>query len=316
MAAQTTDPVIDLASPPTDARSRSLMPNLFVIGASKAGSSALHAYLKPHPDIVMGREKEPCFFVEQGELEAAWPIMARQECSHEWGAYLNLFAGGETARYRGEGSVYYSQAPHRSGVAARIAKACPDARIIYSVREPVGRAVAHYWQRFKEFQDTLEIEQAMRTHAIYRDSSDYALQLEQYLAVFDPSQIKVVVSEDLRTKRREVLGDLLDWLGLPEYQYSDEEISDRHVSSSLTRKERFPLVRTIRNSALWSGMRKRLPKSAVDTLRNASTTRFEKREVDESGARAYLREYLGPRRAAFEQLIGRHIEAWGPVSKP
>ena len=206
------------------------MPNLFVIGASKAGSSALHAYLKPHPDICMSSEKEPCFFVNRAELQTAWPIMARQPCSHDRNAYLELWKGGETARYRGEGSVYYSQAPHRSGVPARIAAACPDARIIYIVREPVMRAMAHYWQRFKEFQETLSPEAAVSQNPLYRDTSDYALQLRAYLEHFDKTQIRVVVAEELRANRREVLADVLQWLGLEAYEYEDAQLTERHRS--------------------------------------------------------------------------------------
>ena len=318
MTSATHDPLANFPLPPTDAAARALMPNMFVIGASKSGSSALHTYLRGHPGIQMSKEKEPCFFVDQTELEAAWPIMARRECSHEWDAYLQLFSGGEYnggegAAYRGEGSVYYSQAPHRSGVAARIARFCPDARIIYAVREPVGRAIGHYWQRFKEFQETLPIDEAMRSNAIYRDTSDYALQLAEYRAHFADTQIKIVVAEDLRSKRREVLADVFAWLGLPPFDYTDEYLRDRHISPQTSRKERFPLVSKVRDSGLWSSARKVLPKAWVNSLRDASTTTFEKSQVDESGARDYLRRYLAPRRAEFETMIGRHIEEWGPL---
>lgn len=313
MSEQATDALRDFPLPPTDEASRAAMPNLFVIGASKAGSSALHAYLKPHPQIYMGREKEPCFFVDQAELEDAWPIMARRPESHDWKAYLGMFREGAELPYRGEGSVYYSQSPHRSGVAARIARFCPDARIIYSVREPVGRAVGHYWQRFKEFQEPLSLDEAVRENAIYRDTSDYALQLKEYLRHFDESQIKVVVAEDLRTKRREVLADIIDWLGLEPFAYSDDQITDRHRSPSTSRKERFPLVSAVRDSALWSKARRYLPQTWVDGLREASTTTFEKSEVDEEGAREYLQRHLAPRRAEFEEMIGRHIPEWGPL---
>lgn len=310
MTTVTTKALYGIQSAPADPASRALMPNLFVIGASKSGSSAFHAYLRVHPEICMSREKEPCFFVDQAELETAWPIMARQECSHAWPAYLALWEGGEGARYRGEGSVYYSQAPHRSNVAARIAAHCPDARIIYTVREPVARAVGHYWQRFKEFQEPLPIEQAMRENGLYRDSSDYALQMEQYLAHFPASQFKIVVAEDLRTRRREVMAEVFDWLGVSPYQHADDELTERHKSPPTTRRQRFPLVKKLRDSRAWAAARQHLPRPLVDRLRAASTTTFDKAEVDETGARQYLAEYLAPRRAAFEALIGRRIESW------
>ncbi|MBY6005214.1 sulfotransferase [Salipiger bermudensis] len=299
-----------IETPPQDPASRALMPNLFVIGASKSGSSALHAYLKPHPGICMSREKEPCFFVDQSELEEAWPIMARQPCSHEWPDYLALWQGGESAAYRGEGSVYYSQTPHRSGVPARVAAACPDARIIYTVREPVSRAVAHYWQRFKEFQEPLPLDRAVRENALYRDSSDYALQLGAWLEHFDRSQIHVIVAEDLRSRRREVLAETIAWLGLESYDYDESEITDVHKSPPTSRKERFPMVAAVRNSGAWAAVRRHLPKSMVDRLRKSATVEFDKKDVDETAARAWLSEYLAPKIPAFEEMLGREIPAW------
>lgn len=295
---------------PEDEALLNLKPNLFVIGASKSGSSALHAYLRPLPGIVMSREKEPCFFVQQDELEAAWPIMARRPCSHDWEAYLKLWEGGESARYRGEGSVYYSQTPHRSGVPARIAAACPEARIIYTVREPVSRAIGHYWQRYKEFQEPLPLEQAMRENALYRDTSDYALQMQAYLEHFDRDQIHVVVAEDLRHRRRETLAETIAWLGLTDYDYQEDQIKDVHKSPPTSRKERFPMVAALRNSGLWAWARERLPKSAVDGLRKTATVEFDKDDVDETAARAYLADYLAPKVTAFEEMLGRTIPAW------
>ncbi|MCM3904240.1 MAG: sulfotransferase [Pyrinomonadaceae bacterium] len=39
-----------------------MMPNFLVIGAAKAGTTALHSYLAQHPDIYMSATKEIRFF--------------------------------------------------------------------------------------------------------------------------------------------------------------------------------------------------------------------------------------------------------------
>ncbi|MCJ2188608.1 sulfotransferase family protein [Novosphingobium beihaiensis] len=285
-------------------------PNLFIIGASKAGSSALHAYLDAHPGICMSSEKEPCYFTDQETLRAAWPVMARTPCSHDWQAYLALWRGGENARYRGEGSVYYSQAPHRGNAAARIAKTCPGARIIYTVREPVTRAIGHYWQRYKEFKEPLPLAEAVRENPLYRDTSDYALQLQPYLDHFAPSQIHVIVAEELRAHRREVMARCIAWLGLDPFEYGEGQLADRHRSPPTSRQPRFARVEQIRDSALWAMARRHLPAGLIARLRQASTRTFDKAEVDEGPARAWLTDYLAPRRTAFEALIGRSIPAW------
>ncbi|TDL81201.1 sulfotransferase [Palleronia sediminis] len=286
------------------------MPNLFVIGASKSGSSALHAYLRHHPDIAMSREKEPCFFVDRDELRAAWPIMARQPCSHDLRAYLDLWSAAGDAPWRGEGSVYYSQAPHRSGVPGRVRAACPEARIVYLVREPVSRAISHFWQRAKEFQEPLPLDRAVRENPIYVDTSDYALQLDAWLAHFDRDRIKVIVSEDLRARRREVLADLSDWLGLDPHEYDAAALRDVHASPPVSRRERFPLVARMRDSGLWAAARRTLPPGAIARLRKAGTVEIDKAATDETDARRWLAAELAPRTARFERMMGGPIAQW------
>lgn len=297
---------LDPRGAPPPARA-ALLPNLFVIGASKAGSSALHSYLGCHPDIRMSDEKEPCFFVDPAELAQAWPIMARRPVSRHWDAYLDLFAGGEEARYRGEGSVYYSQWPHRSLVPERIAQVAPDARILYLVRDPVDRAIAHYWQRAKEFQELDPLTEAVRRNAIYRDTSDYATQIGRYHSVFGADRVHVVLSRDLRTRRRETLDGIFDWLGVGRYDFDAEELAERHRSPPTSRRQRLPFVRQMRDSALWAQLRDVLPSEVVTRLRRVATRPIDKASVDEAPARAWLAESLADRTSVFEAMIGRRI---------
>ncbi|MGH9891045.1 MAG: Wzt carbohydrate-binding domain-containing protein [bacterium] len=42
---------------------RGMLPNLFILGAAKAGTTALYTYLAQHPDIFMSPDKEPGFFI-------------------------------------------------------------------------------------------------------------------------------------------------------------------------------------------------------------------------------------------------------------
>lgn len=286
------------------------MPNLFVIGASKTGSSALHKYLRLHPEIFMSPVKEPCFFVDPTELREAWPIMARDPVSHQRTAYLELFRDGAPCFYRGEASVYYSQHPHRSAVPERIAAEAPDARILYIVREPISRTIAHYWQRAKEFQENLPLHEAILEHPIYRDTSDYALQLGQYLTVFPQQNIYVILSEDLRTDRVATMARLFDWLGLDTCDLAPEDLADIHVSSAQSRTQRFGFVRDIRNSATWQQMRQKLPRPAVDMLRELATKSFDKQETDDIETRRWLKSYFTPRVDRFEDMLGRSLDVW------
>jgi hypothetical protein len=286
-----------------------LMPNLFIIGAMKTGTTSLHAYLHLHPEIHMGRHKEPYFFVDQADLADRAPVEARRPVSHDLGAYLANFAGGENKRYRGESSTFYSQYPAFPGVAERVAAASPEARIIYVVREPVSRTISHYWHNTK-YHEKRPINEALRTDPIYRDTSDYAMQLEQYLAHFDRDRIHVVVSERMRRNREAVLAEIFDWLGVASFIPDPADLADRNVSPSTSRRERIPGISAVRDSALWQRVRKRLPERLIDTLRLASTKSVAQSEVSDAAVRAELAVYFADRIRRFEAMIGREIPEW------
>lgn len=288
-------------------------PNLFVVGASKAGTSSLHAYLSHHPDIAGARPKEPCFFVDRAELAAAWPVMARHPASHDWDAYCGLFAARPDARWRFEGSVYYAQAPHFSGVPARIAARLPHARIVYLVRHPVERTISHYWQRVRMLQETRPIEEAVVPGSIYVDTSDYAAQLEAYLAHFDRATVKVLAAEDLRDRRQAVLDDLFGWLGVPPLPLDAVLEGERHVTAPVSRAPRMRLVRAVRDSRAWQAARAMLPEPARATLRRLAVREFARSSVNEGATRRFLAEYFPARAARLDTLLGSdHARRWFP----
>ena len=284
-------------------------PNLFVIGASKAGSSALHAYLDVHPAIQMSRPKEPCFFVEREQLKRMWPVQSHDKVSYELSAYLGIF-DDHSARYHGEASVYYSQHPHIDGVPRRIYEFNPEARIIYIVRDPVTRTIRHYWQRAKELLESLPLDKAVVEGSIYVDTSDYKLQIDQYLKYFDRSSICVVSSEDLRNRRRETLETILGWLNLPPVEFGESDLTDRHVSPPTSRRARFAFARSIRDSAAWTAVRPLVPTAVRNTLARAATVTFERASIDDTAVREWLIDYFSPRVAEFETLCGRTFPGW------
>src|SRR4051812_42091221 len=48
-----------------DAKREPPLPNFFVVGAGKAGTTSLYRYLRQHPQIYMSPVKEPCYFSEE-----------------------------------------------------------------------------------------------------------------------------------------------------------------------------------------------------------------------------------------------------------
>lgn len=108
-----------------------MWPNLFVVGAARAGTTSLWHYLDAHPDVFMSPEKEPNFF---SGVEAP---LATSRLDEE--SYLRLFRGAGDARYRGEASTSYLCSEEATRA---ISRASPDARIVISLRDPVDRILS------------------------------------------------------------------------------------------------------------------------------------------------------------------------------
>jgi hypothetical protein len=185
------------------------MPNLFIIGAAKAGTTSLHYYLDQHPEIQMSANKEPNYF---SGPENGVPYPMGRVATLE--AYEELF--DPAYRVRGEASVSYANAPRREGVPARIKEAVPDARIIYMVRDPIKRLISHYQHRVSWMGEKRSLEE---TFAELDDPADvclcpgfYGRQLELYLEHFDQDQIKVIDQADLLAHRDEVLESVFSFL--------------------------------------------------------------------------------------------------------
>jgi hypothetical protein len=110
-------------------------PNLFIVGAARAGTTSLWLHLGRHPDIYMSPVKEPHFF-SPAESTVFRKIQDEDK-------YLQLFSRARYERYRGEASHSYLWDP----CAPRAIKSrAPDARVLVTLRDPVERAYSAYLQ--------------------------------------------------------------------------------------------------------------------------------------------------------------------------
>ena len=73
------------------------LPNLYIPGAGKSGTSSLHEYLGKHPEICMSTIKEPHFWTSPN---------FKNYTKKDFNNYSKLFEG-ENNSYRGESSTGY-----------------------------------------------------------------------------------------------------------------------------------------------------------------------------------------------------------------
>lgn len=117
-------------------------PNVFLIGAPKAGTSALANALSQHPEIFMGK-KEPRFFDAENyyDFVGDYPIASLEE-------YLQLFSSAvaQKSNFRLDASVFNM---YSSRSIERILSVSPDAKFIVMLRDPITASKSMHNQRLK-----------------------------------------------------------------------------------------------------------------------------------------------------------------------
>jgi hypothetical protein len=166
---------------------RSRLPTFLVIGAMKGGTTSLHRHLGLHPEIGVAVEKELHFF-SKPEVHA-----------RGLGWYARQFPAGRPCR--GEASATYAKRHLHPGTAERVRDALPGVRLIYLVRDPVERAISHYFHERRQGRERRPLEQALTEPGEnnYILTSRYMAQLDAYLPHFAAKAMLVVELESLAT---------------------------------------------------------------------------------------------------------------------
>ena len=287
-------------------------PNLFVVGAAKAGTTALHRALAGHPAVHMSPVKEPHFLADVADPPPETPRPpVRSEAE-----YLALFAEAGSLRWRGEASPSYLFDPRTP---ARIQEIAREPRIVISLRDPVERAHSHYLMdrtsglQQRSFLDALREDERQPSRVwyaahLYVDLGLYLEQVRRYLDAFGTERVLVLFFDELLAggvapcARSQTSCTLM-----PRRWVRTLPVSNRYREMRLP--ERSGLVR--------SGHLRKLARAALPARvrRWGDRVLFRpaaKPPVPEH-ARAYLAERYRPQIPELEELLGRELpwrRAW------
>ena len=206
------------------------VPDFFLVGAPKCGTTALYAMLGSHPEIFVSPIKEPDYFA--ADIRAA---VLGERATNDWSRYLDLFSAAAPTQRVGEGSVSYLA----SRVAAKaIHEWRPDARILMVLRDPADRLFAHYRAavaagatraKFPEWLDAAVAREKTETAPIGPVAAGrYGVNVKRYLDVFPSTQIHIVDYEDFVAEPAAALRGIFRFLGVDE---------TRHIPVNVRRNE-------------------------------------------------------------------------------
>jgi hypothetical protein len=206
------------------------VPDFFIVGHAKSGTTALYEMLRRHPQIYMPEAKEPWFFSTdmrprfQPRRAGALPETLEQ--------YLALFAGARSDQRVGEASSSYLW----SQTAAReIAAVQPQARIIAILREPASFLRSLHLQLLQTHVETAgDLRTAMGLESVraqgrkiprrshrpqllqYASHVRYVEQLRRYRELFADEQVSILIYDDFRKDNEETVRAVFRFLDVDE----------------------------------------------------------------------------------------------------
>ena len=298
------------------------MPNFFMIGAAKSGTTSLWHALRQHPAIYLSPIKEPHFFISNGQ--------APRETGHGWsflhkvgiwrpGDYAKLFAGAGGRRAIGDASTTYLPCPDAAG---RIHLKLPNSRIIAVLRHPADRAYSAYnflRQKMAEPQPTFQgamadqgrrLAEGWAPQFLHQWHGYYHAHLQPWLRLFPRERIRVFLYDDWESQPGQTLTQLFRFLEV------DDGFQPNLERRNVTRLPRFRWFKRFAEDKRWWGLPLSANEGTVrqsmhDLVRNADTHLNRVAPVPlDANLRFELTHGYRDDILRLEQLLGRDLSHW------
>lgn len=272
--------------------------DIVVIGAMKAATSTVCAYLEDHPGLYMVPGCEPNFFSHDENYAKGT----------DWYAAEYLKDRGD-APLCGEGSNYYSARALYPETAARMAAYNPQTKIIYMVRHPVQRIISAWIQNRTDQWDLVPptLDQAVREMPDrFVGQSRYWYNIAPFREAFGDDQIFVGFMEDLNRDPEAFFKGLTDFLGLEPFS-----ASRGHVNKSDGKRVPTKTFTALNKAPVRKLATTLLPERARSFIKQRILSQPLKEKPDFSPeTRRAVIEVLKPDAAAFLAQYGKPADFW------
>jgi hypothetical protein len=309
------------------------VPDFYIVGQPKSGTTALYEMLRDHPQIFMPELKEPWFFASDmlprfQPPRSAPPLRTLDD-------YLAIFADAAPDQRLGEASSAYLLS---RTAAARIAELRPDARIVAILREPASFLRSLHLQLLRthveseqDFGRAIALEPARRagrkiprrSHRpqllLYSSHVRYVEQLRRYHDAFAPEQVLVLIYDDFRADNEHTVRTVRRFLGVAE----DAPVEAVEANTTSTRMRSQPLDELLNIVSVGRGPASRALKAGLKTIVPSAVRRRAIRAThrhlvngppsppDEELMLELRRRYEGEVAALSEYLDRDLVALWG-----
>jgi hypothetical protein len=203
-------------------------PDFFLIGAPKAGTSALHRALSQHPGLYLSPVKEPKYYLCGDSPPPAFKGPGDAHSNQEWvwqrERYLSLFSDAPSGTLTGESTPFYL---YNRDARRRIAVDRPDAKLVAVLRDPVDRAYSNWMHLWMDgLEPRADIVDAVRREQQridagwapfwhYQGLGMYGRQVADLLDHFPRRQILLLRYKDMVDTPTATLNRVCSFLGVP-----------------------------------------------------------------------------------------------------
>jgi len=271
------------------------LPNFFLIGAHKAGTTSISMLLAAHPQIAVARPKEPGFFARDR-------VYAKGR-----GWYAGCFDHAVGSRAIGDCSTIYSQCGVFPQPAARIAAVAPAARILYVGRHPLER-VASAWVQYRAQgrpDVPADFSAAVRSVPQLLDATLYWKQLSRYRERFPDQRILALTFDDFVADPVGVMRRAYRFLGVdPDFVPAAASWA---YNASAGQREPTAILTLLRKLRSYGPFR--LPAGATTRMRRW-TTRPLRYPAFDADTREWVLERVGNDNAQFLRYVDARPDLW------
>lgn len=202
-----------------DGSGKHVLPSIYIVGTMKGGTTALYDHICTHPRVVGGSEKEIHYYSMYLHRGLGW--------------YAEQFAGVPEGALTIDASPTYFDMATSAVIPNLINTTSPDSKIFIIVRDPVARAVSHFFHLQKVMK--IDAVSAMTPDEFFSHDFDRAVTQETqmdwllnhvlwfssyyrrylyYKGVFPEQRLRVLTNDELRNEPHATMRKVYDFLEL------------------------------------------------------------------------------------------------------
>lgn len=288
------------------------LPNLFLVGAEKSGTSFLAFYLSQHEEIFFPIIKEPQFFSKDvfpqyPEEKILWNLPPSKWSKYRHIAYirdinlyLKLYDNASEQKYLADASVSYL---YSKVAASEIFRFNPDSKILIILRHPIDRAFSAYKMDLTIGRVTLPFNEAIKIESRYLERGFYYQQVKRYYDNFGKDKVMVMLFDDLKKDPQKLFDNIFSFLCIRRKKYDTFD----KVNESLS-----PKSKTLNYFLYKSGLKFFISKYFPQKLKNRLKRFYYTKNFLDIEPKLYnaLLDMYQEDILRLSKLIGRDLSRW------